>query len=149
MELEFLLGVIRRQTERPCSFSRSETGLDEFARITHRITRLEHLELRLIEREVSRLLAEGFFCDVCRWKLCLFVARWFSEPLPLVAWSFRSQVPGQLAAAGSRTRPGGRDRSSNLPLPPPRITPGDPILVMSAKDEVLRCRPRRFLQKFG
>jgi hypothetical protein len=29
------------------------------------------------------------------------------------------------------------------------MTPGDPILVMFGRDEVVRCRPGRFLQKFG
>ena len=101
-ELQFLLSVIRRQAERPCSFSRSETGLDEFARITHRVARLERPELRLVEREFSRLLVEGFMCDVCRWKLLLFGCIWCSEQLPLVAWRFRNQVPtrSQLQAAG-------------------------------------------------
>ena len=102
LELDYLLGVIRRQADRPCSFSRSETGLDEFARITHRVARLERWELRQVERELYRLLAEGFFCDVCIWKLLLVGSLWCSEKLPLVAWRFRSQVPArsQLQAAG-------------------------------------------------
>lgn len=102
LELDFIRAVIRRQAERPCSFSRAETGLEEFARITHRVERLERPELRLIEREVGLLLSEGFFCEVCRWKLCLFAACWLSEKLPLVAWRFRCQVPprSQLRAAG-------------------------------------------------
>jgi len=29
------------------------------------------------------------------------------------------------------------------------MKPGDPILVMFGKDEVIHCRPGRFLQKFG
>jgi hypothetical protein len=29
------------------------------------------------------------------------------------------------------------------------MTPGDPIIVLFGKDEVVRCRPGRFLQKFG
>ena len=29
------------------------------------------------------------------------------------------------------------------------MTAGDPIIVMLGKDEVVRCRPGRFLQKFG
>lgn len=102
LELQFLLSVIRRQTERPCSFSRAETGLDEFARITHRIARLERWELRLIERDVSVLLAEGFFCEVCRFKVALFASYWLSGKLPLAAWRFRSMVPtrSRLVAAG-------------------------------------------------
>jgi hypothetical protein len=102
LELDNLCAVIRRQAKRPCSFSRSETGVDEFGRITHRVARLDRPELRLVERELDRLLAEGFFCEVCRWKLCLFAAFWFCEKLPIVAWRFRSQVPtrSQLRAAG-------------------------------------------------
>lgn len=96
LELQFLLAAVRRQAELPCSFSRSETGLDEFARITHRVARLEVGELRLVELEVERLLAEGFFCGVCRWKLSLFAALWFSEKLPFVAWRFRREVPPRL-----------------------------------------------------
>jgi hypothetical protein len=102
LELDYLCSVIRRQADRPCSFSRAETGLDEFARITHRVARLERPELRMVEREVSLLLAEGFFCEVCRWKLLLVGSLWTSEKLPLVAWRFRSLVPprSQLRAAG-------------------------------------------------
>jgi hypothetical protein len=29
------------------------------------------------------------------------------------------------------------------------MTVGDPIIVMFGKDEVVRCRPGRFFQKFG
>lgn len=99
LELEFLCAVIRRQAYRPCSFSGTETGLDEFARITHRVARLERPALRLIEREFDRLLAEGFFCVVCR---CLFASVWLGEKLPLVARRLRSQIPSrsQLRAAG-------------------------------------------------
>lgn len=55
-----------------------------------------------MEREVGHLLVDGFFCEVCRWKLCVFASVWFSEKLPLVAWGFRSLVPSrtQLRAAG-------------------------------------------------
>lgn len=76
--------------------------MDQFGRITHRVTRLDHPDLRLVASELDRLLAEGYFCEVCRWKLCLFAAVWCSEKLPLVAWRFRSQVPprSQLRAAG-------------------------------------------------
>ncbi len=76
--------------------------MDEFARITHRVARLDRYELRFIEREVSRLLVEGFMCGVCRFKVALFASYWLSGKLPLAAWRFRSQVPGrsQLAAAG-------------------------------------------------
>jgi hypothetical protein len=108
-ELQFLLSVIRRQAERPCSFSRSETGFDEFARIIHRVAQLDRQNLRLIEREVGLLLAEGFFCEVCRWKLCLFSAVWFSEKLPLLAWRFRSQVPSR-----SRLLAAGRDLEAEI-----------------------------------
>lgn len=102
LELEFLLSAIRRQIDRPCSFSRTEAGVDVFARITHRVARLESWELRAVERELVRLLTEGFMCEVCRWKVCLFTRVWFSEKLPFVAWRYRSQVPtrSQLRAAG-------------------------------------------------
>ena len=100
--MDYLCAVVRRQADRPCPFSRSESGLDGFARISHRVARLDRPELRLVERELGRLLAEGFLCDVCRWKLCLFASVWFAEKLPLLARRFRSQVPprSQLQAAG-------------------------------------------------
>jgi len=109
LELQFLLSVIRRQIDRPCSLSRSETGLDEFARITHRVARLECWELRLIERELDRLLADGFFCDVCTWKLLLVGSLWCSEKFPLVACRFRSLVPPR-----SQLRAAGRDLESEI-----------------------------------
>jgi hypothetical protein len=102
LELESIRPVIRRQIDHPCAFSRSEARLEEFARITHRVARLDRQGLRVIERELDRLLAKGYFWEVCRWKLCLFAAVWFAEKLPFVAWRFRSQVPprSQLVAAG-------------------------------------------------
>ena len=108
-QLEFLLGVIRRQAGRPCAFSRSETGLDEFGRITHRVARLDRHELRLIEREVNRLLVEGFMCELCRFKVALLASFWCAEKLPLVAWRFRSQVP-----ARSQLRAAGRDLEAEI-----------------------------------
>jgi hypothetical protein len=109
LHLDFIGAVIRRQAGRPCSFSRTETGLDEFAQITHRVTRLERWELRQVELEVSRLLDEGFFCAACRWKLCLFASVWLSEKLPLVACRFRSQVPSR-----SQLRTAGRDLEAEI-----------------------------------
>ena len=55
-----------------------------------------------VAHDLDRVLSAGFFCEVCRWKLCLFADAWFSEKLPLVALRFRSQVPTrlQLRAAG-------------------------------------------------
>lgn len=78
--------------------------MDEFARITHRVFRFERWELRMIEREFGRLLTEGYLCEVCRWKVCLFASVWFSEKLPLAAWRFRSRVPER-----SQLQVGGRD----------------------------------------
>jgi hypothetical protein len=102
LELDHIRSAIRRQADRPCSFSRSDTGLDELGRITYRVARLDRPELRLVERELDRLLAEGFFCPVCIWKLLLVGSLWMTEKLPFVAWRFRSQVPTrpQLQAAG-------------------------------------------------
>lgn len=76
--------------------------MSECARITHRVLRLNRSELRRVEREVERLLAEGYLCEVCRWKLLLIGSFWCREKLPLVALRFSSQVPprSQLQAAG-------------------------------------------------
>ena len=102
IEVDFLRFVIRRQVGRPCAFSRRDTGVDEFARVSWRIRRLDRWGLLLVVAEIDRLLADGYLCEVCRWKVCLFTTVWFAEKLPLVAWRFRSQVPGrsQLQAAG-------------------------------------------------
>ena len=76
--------------------------MEEFARITPRVARLDHWALRAVEREVVSLLAEGFMCDVCRFKVALLAVAWLSGKLPLAAWRFRSMVPprSQLQAAG-------------------------------------------------
>lgn len=61
LELEFLRGVVLRQIDRPCAFSRKETGVDEFARATKRVVRLAHWELVHVAWDLDRLLAEGYF----------------------------------------------------------------------------------------
>ena len=59
--------------------------------------------------EVDFLLAEGYLCEICRWKVCLFASVWFSGKLPFVAWRFRSRVP-----AGSALQAAGRDLEAEV-----------------------------------
>jgi hypothetical protein len=109
LELDYLRSVVRRPVDRPCAFSRRDTGVDEFARVTWQMRRLDGWRLRLLAEEIDRLLTHGFLCEVCGWKVRIFAARWLELRLPIRAADYRREVPGRSALVFA-----GRDIQSEI-----------------------------------